>query len=165
MEDELSARKQAGLLRTQRVRSLQSQAKTIELNGQLLVDFSSNDYLGLAGELSKELHQDPIWNTNWGSGASPLITGRTEAHQELEQELSCFKHAEAALAFSTGYAANVGAITALTGAGDVIFSDAKNHASIIDGCRLSKANVVIYRHNDIDHLAELLAGVRTSGVG
>ena len=159
IDDELSARKQAGLLRTQRVRSLQSQAKTIELNGQLLIDFSSNDYLGLAGELSKELHQDPIWNTNWGSGASPLITGRTEAHQELEQELSCFKHAEAALAFSTGYAANVGAITALTGAGDVIFSDAKNHASIIDGCRLSKANVVIYRHNDIDHLAELLAGV------
>ena len=83
--------------------------------------------------------------TGWGSGASPLVTGRGALHAQLEDALAAFENTEAALLFSTGYAANVGAVTALAGKGDAIFSDAKNHASLIDGCRLSGAQVFVYR--------------------
>src|SRR5439155_9937540 len=92
----------------------------------------------------------------WGAGASPLVTGRSELHAQLERELANFEGTEAALLFPSGYAANVGAITGLTGNGDAIYSDELNHASIIDGCRLSGAAIHVFRHCDWKHLAELL---------
>jgi 8-amino-7-oxononanoate synthase len=92
----------------------------------------------------------------WGAGASPLVTGYSELHQQLEHELAKFEHAEAALLFTTGYAANVGVISSLVGRDDAVFSDEQNHASIVDGCRMSRAKVFVYRHCDVDHLRELL---------
>jgi 8-amino-7-oxononanoate synthase len=126
-----------------------------------LINFASNDYLGLARELNSPTMQTTLEEFGWGSGASPLVTGRTTVHAALESDLAAFKATERALTFPTGYAANVGTIAALVGKQDVILSDTRNHASIIDGCRLSAAKVLVYRHNDVDHLAELL-GAATS---
>lgn len=122
-----------------------------------LINFASNDYLGLARELNSPTLQATLEEFGWGSGASPLVTGRTKVHAALESDLAVFKATERAITFPTGYAANVGTIAALVGKQDVILSDAHNHASIIDGCRLSGATVLVYRHKDVDHLAELLA--------
>ena len=126
-----------------------------------LINFASNDYLGLARELNSPTMQTTLEEFGWGSGASPLVTGRTTVHAALESDLAAFKATERALTFPTGYTANVGTIAALVGKQDVILSDTRNHASIIDGCRLSAAKVLVYRHNDVDHLAELL-GAATS---
>jgi 7-keto-8-aminopelargonate synthetase-like enzyme len=93
----------------------------------------------------------------WGAGASPLVTGRSAWHARLEARLAEFNRAEAALVFSSGFAANSATIAALVGAGDAVFSDERNHASIIDGCRLSRAETLVYRHADAGHLDELLA--------
>jgi glycine C-acetyltransferase/8-amino-7-oxononanoate synthase len=91
-----------------------------------------------------------------GSGASRLVSGTSPLHQELEEGIAGFKGTEAAILFNSGYAANTGIIPALAGEGDVILSDGLNHASIIDGCRLSRAKVLVYRHRDMGHLEELL---------
>ncbi len=146
-----------GLRRRLAVRAGPQRAGSIFLDGRELINFGSNDYLGLAadGRLADAVSR-ALPPAGWGSGASPLVTGRGTLHAELENELAKFEGTEAALLFSTGFAANVGAITALAGKGDVIFSDAKNHASIIDGCRLSGARVQIYPHRDVDGLANLL---------
>ncbi len=109
-----------------------------------LADFASNDYLGLAGSIG-------------GSGASRLVTGTTKYHLELERTLAEFKNTEAALCFATGYMANVGVISAIAGKEDAVFSDELNHASIIDGCRLSGARIVVYRHLDMADLERKLA--------
>ena len=95
----------------------------------------------------------------WGAGAtgSRLTTGDLAPHEALEAELAAFKGTEATLLFSSGFAANVGTIPALVGPGDLILSDALNHASLIDGCRLSRAEVRVYRHADADHARALLA--------
>lgn len=122
----------------------------VVFRGRKCVNFSANDYLGLSHEPRVlAAARDALEQTGWGSGASPLVTGRSHWHAELESQLAVAKQAEAALLFPTGYAANVGAITSLVGKGDLILSDAKNHASIIDGCRLSGATVHVYRHRDI----------------
>ena len=130
--------------------------------GQQLINFASNDYLLLA--------QDPrlanavcaaVQQHTWGSGSSPLITGHTTCHMNLERDLSQFEQTEAALVFSSGYAANIGTITSLASRGDVIFSDEKNHASIIDGCRLSGARIQVYRHLDVAFLEKMI--MQTSG--
>jgi 8-amino-7-oxononanoate synthase len=92
----------------------------------------------------------------WGSGASPLVTGRGTWHAQLETSLAEFERTEAALLFPTGFAANCGAVTALVGKGDVVLSDAKNHASIIDGCRLSGARIVVYPHCDLGYVEMML---------
>lgn len=135
-------------------------AVTIEVEGRRYLNFASNDYLNLASDQRlTAAAREALESAGCGSAASPLITGRRSAHRELEELLAAFEDTEAALLFPTGYAANVGAITSLVGAGDVVFSDAKNHASIIDGCRLSRADVRIYRHADTEHLAGLLANV------
>jgi 8-amino-7-oxononanoate synthase len=92
----------------------------------------------------------------FGAGASRLIVGDTQAHQTLESRLASFFGAESALLFNSGYQANVGVLSTLAGKGDVIFSDALNHASIIDGCRLSRADTVVYPHRDVEALSRLL---------
>lgn len=129
----------------------------VVVGGRELLNFSSNDYLGLANEPSVgAAAQAAIARHGVGSGASRLVVGDTAAHQSLEQALAPFFGVERALLFNSGYAANVGALTALFGPGDVVFSDALNHASLIDGCRLSRAQVVVYPHGDVEALEALV---------
>jgi len=134
------------------------QGPVIQIDGRELINFGSNDYLGLAAAAEvRQAMVQALALDGVGAGASPLITGRGPWHNRLEERIAEFEGTEAALLFPTGFAANVGAITAVIGEGDVIFSDAKNHASIIDGCRLSRAQTQVYRHADANHAAELLA--------
>jgi 8-amino-7-oxononanoate synthase len=141
-----------------------AQDTVVTLEGREALLLSSNNYLGLANHPAlKRAAQDAIERYGCGAGASRLISGDMALHQELEQRLAELKNAEAALIFPSGYHANIGVISALTGPGDTIFSDALNHASIIDGCRLSRALVQVYRHGDMDHLAQLLATCPQSG--
>jgi len=128
-----------------------------EIGGETLINFGSNDYLGLAADprLSAAAARAAA-QEGWGAGASPLVTGHGAAHRALEHDLAQFEQTEAALLFSSGYAANVGTITSLAGRGDVIYADAKNHASMIDGCRLSRAAVHVYSHADASSLEKLL---------
>jgi 8-amino-7-oxononanoate synthase len=144
-----------GLRRTLCERQL-GQGAVIRVDGHELVNFGSNDYLGLASHQCHAAVCTAIDSVGWGAGASPLVVGRGSEHAALERELADFEGTEAALLFSSGYAANVGAIAALAGRSDAVFSDAKNHASIIDGCRLSGATIHVYGHGDIDHLRTLL---------
>ena len=125
----------------------------VRCEGRELLLLASNDYLGLADDARvKAGAAEALVAWGAGTGGSRLTTGGLELHSELERRLAAFKHAEAALLFNTGYMANVGVITALCGRGDVIFSDELNHASIIDGCRQSRAEIVVYRHNDMADL-------------
>lgn len=134
------------------------QKATIKVAGQRLINFASNDYLGLAADPRlAAVAAEACRATGVGRGSSPLVCGRSTVHAELERRLAEFEHAEAALLFPSGFAANAGVVPALADRGDVIFADAKNHASLIDGCRLSRAETHVYRHNDAGHLAELLA--------
>ena len=122
-----------------------------------VVSFASNDYLGLTAHprVAAAAHAAlDRWGT--GSGASRLVTGARPVHAELEAELAAWKGAEAALVFPTGFAANLGVLATLAGPGVLVCSDELNHASIIDGCRLARAEVRVYRHLDLDHLEELL---------
>ncbi len=144
------------LLRTLRIVTSQQAAK-ITLNGREIVNFSSNNYLGLANHpeiIEAFLEAATKWGI--GAGAARLIVGNHLPHSELEDYIAEFKNKEAALVYTSGYHANVGIISALMGKEDEIFSDQLNHASIIDGCRLSKAKISIYRHRDVEHLEELL---------
>jgi len=118
---------------------------------------SSNDYLGLAGNPSlKDAAIYALERYGCGAGASRSISGTMEIHLQLEEKIAHFKGCEAALLFSSGYMANLGLLTTLVSEGDLILSDEFNHASIIDGCRLSRAEVWVYRHRDMDHLNYLL---------
>ncbi len=123
-----------------------------------LINFSSNDYLGLAADprLVKAA-SEAASKHGWGAGASPVVSGRSVEHAKLEEELAKFKRTESAIVFPTGFAANAGTIPALADVGDAIFADAKNHASLIDGCRLSNAERYIYPHNDVAALEKMLA--------
>ncbi|HEU4410503.1 MAG TPA: 8-amino-7-oxononanoate synthase [Polyangiaceae bacterium] len=121
---------------------------------------SSNDYLGLArGPLAPAEGPAP----DPGAGASRLVSGERPEHRELERDLAAWLGAPAALAFSSGYAANVGLLTALAGPGDLVVSDALNHASIVDGCRLSRARVAVVAHRDAGAVARALAEHRPEG--
>jgi 8-amino-7-oxononanoate synthase len=158
IDDELQRLDRAGLRRHLAVRH-GSQSVRIDLNGRALISFGCNDYLGLASdERLIEAASSATQRQGWGSGASPLVSGRSELHAELERQLAEFEGTEAALVFPSGYAANVGTIPALVDEGDAIFGDAMNHASIIDGCRLSKATRFIYPHADCNALESLLQG-------
>ena len=139
-------------------------AAHIKLDGRLYLLLASNNYLGLTHHPDvRQAAVDAITHYGTGSGGARLTTGTHPCYALLESELAAFKGTEAAVVFSSGYAANVGTISALMGRDDVIFSDERNHASIIDGCRLSKARTVIFRHADMDHLARCLAGTACSG--
>ncbi|WP_436773583.1 8-amino-7-oxononanoate synthase [Yinghuangia sp. YIM S09857] len=123
-----------------------------------VLDLAGNDYLGLARD-PRVLEAAAAAVREWGAGStgSRLVTGSTELHAALEAELAAHLECGAALVFSSGYLANLGAITALAGRGDLVVSDAVNHASIVDACRLSRARVAITPHCDVDAVAEALA--------
>ncbi|MBN2295101.1 MAG: 8-amino-7-oxononanoate synthase [Pirellulales bacterium] len=154
IEESLSELNKKGLQRKLSVRG-GGQAGQIELDGKSLVNFGSNDYLGMA---SDQRLSDAVVESlaGWGSGASPLISGHAAAHQELENRLAQFEGTEAALLFTSGFAANTATIAALVGPGDVVFTDRKNHASLFDGCRLSRADVRAYPHCDHQKLDRLI---------
>ncbi|TNF62910.1 MAG: 8-amino-7-oxononanoate synthase [Deltaproteobacteria bacterium] len=133
------------------------QGPEIEIAGRRVLCFCSNNYLGLANHPAlAEASQAAVRTDGVGAAASRLITGTMDAHQDAELACADFLGAPAVALFSTGYAANVGTLQALVGPGDAIFSDALNHASLIDGCRLSRAEVHVYSHRDVDHLDSLL---------
>src|SRR5262249_36364969 len=138
---DLAAIEARGLRRSLRPLAGASEAE-VEVDGDRAVLLSSNNYLGLPTHPALvPPARDPVARWGCGAGAWRLISGHLELHAEVETKLARFKGVEAALLFPTGYQANVGAITALVGRGDHVFSDALNHASIIDGCRLSRATV------------------------
>jgi 8-amino-7-oxononanoate synthase len=127
--------------------------------GRQLINFSSNDYLGLSQDPRvKEAAKAAIDHYPASATSSRLICGNFDVHEQLEEELAAFKGRASALVFSSGYMTNVGLLSALCGEKDWVYSDALNHASIIDGCRLSRARVQIFRHKDMDHLETLLKG-------
>ncbi|WP_333653409.1 8-amino-7-oxononanoate synthase [Dissulfurispira sp.] len=155
--EELERLRQDNLLRQIRDRGPACASAKILINGVEHINFSSNDYLGLANHPSiTEAAKKALDKYGFGSGASRLLSGGTELHRELEKNIAEFKGTETALVFNSGYTANISAIPTLAGEGDVIFSDELNHASIIDGCRLSRAKKAIYRHRDVEHLSELI---------
>jgi len=135
----------------------QMPGRTIAVNGKIAINFSSNNYLGLAGHPDiAQAFVDCVIRYGTGSTASRLIAGNTKPHRAIESFIAGWKGTEAALVFGSGYQANVGILSALAGEGDLIISDELNHASIIDGCRLSKARVMIYPHLDLSGLESLL---------
>lgn len=158
---EIQQRKQAGLYRTRRLVS-GPQRPELVADGEQLLSFCSNDYLGLASHGGNiTTLKDALSEVGLGGAASHLVCGHHEAHHRLEQRLAAFTERDDALFFSTGYMANLGVISALAGRGDTIFSDRLNHASIIDGCILSRARVKRYAHGDVAALDTLLS--ETSG--
>ncbi len=160
---ELARLEAAGLRRTLRALGSGS-AAAVTAGGRSILLFSSNNYLGLSDHpavVAAACEATRRWGC--GSGASRLIAGHLELHAEVEAQLAAWKGTEAALLFPSGYQANVGTIGALVGRGDHVFSDALNHASIIDGCRLSRASVHVYPHRDTRALESLLAAVPPGG--
>lgn len=153
----LARQRDAGLLRA--LRWVEGPQDTwVTLDGRRVLSLCSNNYLGLANHAAvREAAAAAARDFGVGAGASRLISGSMRIHRQLEERLAALEHAEAALLFPSGYHANLGAITALAGGGDAVFSDAWNHASIIDGCRLSGAEIHVYPHADADALESLLA--------
>jgi 8-amino-7-oxononanoate synthase len=157
-QEELAEIGRRGLLRS--LEPLASpQGPVICLGGQSFINFSSNDYLGLAAD-PRVIRAFVAGLERWGvgAGASRLVVGDTEAHRRLEARLAAFEGTEAVLLLNGGYSGNLGLVPALVGRGDLVVSDALNHASLIDGCRLSRAEVAIVAHADPDAFARALGG-------
>lgn len=152
IEAELETLREQALLR--RLREITSrEGAAIEYAGRPLIDFSSNDYLGLSGAaFLREAAKAAIDEWGVGSGASRLVSGTRSPHFRLEETLAAFKGTEAALTFSTGYAAAVGTVSALVRRGDVLILDKLVHASMVDGARLSGAVIRVFPHNNLDKL-------------
>ncbi len=161
-ETELAELEQRNLLRKSYVIE-SAEGAQVTIGGKNLLLMCSNDYLGLSRHPSlQEAACNAALKWGVGSGSSRLVSGTSSVHQELEFRLARFKCTEAAILFNSGYAANTGIIQALAGENDSILSDSLNHASIIDGCRLSRASVSVYRHKDMHHLEELLKRCQVS---
>jgi len=158
--ERLEELRESGLRR--RLRLVQSpQGPRVLLDGEDVLLLCSNDYLGLAGHPRiRTAAAEAAMRWGAGSGSARLISGNMPPHADLERRLAAFKGYESALLFGSGYLANTGTIAALAGRGEVVFSDELNHASIIDGCRLSRAETFVYRHRDVEHLAW---GLREAG--
>lgn len=152
--DELKAQ---GLFNT--IRTIESAMDgRIRVDGQDVLNFCANNYLGLANHPRlREAAKNAIDEYGIGPGAVRTIAGTMTLHNQLEERLAQFKGAEAVITFQSGFAANLATIPALVGRGDVIFSDRLNHASIIDGCRLSRAQIVAYEHNNVADLRQKIA--------
>jgi len=149
--------KEKGLYRSLRViRS--EQGPWVELEGRRVLNLCSNNYLGMASHPRlKEAAAQAAYRYGCGSGASRLICGNMALHEILERRLATFKNTEAALVYNSGYTANLGIISSIVGRGDFVFSDELNHASIIDGCRLSRAKITVFPHNDMVALEKKLS--------
>ena len=154
-----------GIFRMPRV--LQSSAgPRVRMDGREIIQLSSNNYLGLTTHPKVvDAARRAVEEFGAGPGAVRTIAGTMSLHQELESRLARFKSTEAALVFQSGYTANVGVVSTLMQEGDLIVSDELNHASIIDGCRLCKADRAIYRHLDYDHLRQILKTARGKATG
>ena len=142
------------------------QGPTVLLDGRPVLLLCSNNYLGLADHPRvREAAAEAAMRWGAGAGASRLISGTMTIHRRLEERLAGFERTQACVLFGSGYLANLGVIGALAGPEDVVFSDELNHASIIDGCRLSRAEVIVYRHLDVEHLEWSMRrqGARRSG--
>ena len=163
LADELEELRSKHLYRPLRVMS-SAQGPKVEIDGRSLISLSSNDYLGLTHHPRlREAALQAVREFGVGSGAVRTIAGTMSMHEELEAELAEFKGTPAVLTFQSGFTANTGVIPTITGEQDLIVSDALNHASIIDGMRLSKAPRKIYPHGDIAALRELLRDARANG--
>jgi len=152
LEAELEGLKAAGLYNT--IRTIESPMDArVTINGQQMLNFCANNYLGLANHSRmREAAKQAIDRYGVGPGAVRTIAGTMSLHIQLEQRLAAFKGAEDCITLQSGFTANLATIPALVGKGDVIFSDSLNHASIIDGCRLSRAKIVAYEHNNMADL-------------
>src|ERR1700674_3097353 len=138
------------------------QAPECHYDGKKVINLASNNYLGLANH--PKLIEAALAATRTfgvGSGAVRTIAGTMRIHMELEEKIARFKNVEACVVFQSGFAANAGTVSAILGKDDFIISDALNHASIIDGARLSKAKILVFRHKDMAHAEEQLASIRS----
>jgi len=162
IRDELNNLKESGLYN--RIRTLSSpQGAWLVVDGKRALNFCSNNYLGLANHpLLVQAAKEAVDHYGVGPAAVRSIAGTMELHIQLEQRLAAFKGVESAITFQSGFNANLGTIPALVGKGDAVFSDELNHASIIDGCRLSGAQIVRYNHCDVDDLNKALKQQRSS---
>lgn len=162
-ENELALLREAGLYRQMRLVE-GSQGSRVRIGGREVLLLCSNNYLGLADHPAlKKAAIEAVERFGVSSGASRLVSGNMELHEELERRIARFKGTGGAVVFNSGYAANTGMLQALAGRGDVIFSDKLNHASIVDGAILSRAELVRYPHNDMAALRRLLARTEVKG--
>lgn len=163
LADQIAELRAQGLFNT--IRTIESPMDGhIVVDGQRVLNLCANNYLGLANHLRlREAAKRAIDTYGIGPGAVRSIAGTMTLHNQLEERLAAFKGAEAVVTLQSGFTANLATIPALVGRGDVIFSDQLNHASIIDGCRLSRAQIVAYAHNDIDDLRAKIAATTEYG--
>jgi 8-amino-7-oxononanoate synthase len=156
IEQRLAELERLGLHRRLRMVS-GAQGPRVLLDGKPVLLLCSNNYLGLADHPKvREAAAEAAMRWGVGAGASRLVSGTMTIHRRLEERLAAFEGSEGCMLFGSGYLANLGVIGALAGPGDTIFSDQLNHASIVDGCRASRAEVIVYRHLDSDHLERCL---------
>jgi glycine C-acetyltransferase len=159
LANELDALKQQGLYRKLRVLDGKPEAHA-SFDHKSVVNLSSNNYLGLATHPKLiAAASDAVQKYGVGSGAVRTISGTMAMHMELERRLAAFKHVDAVVVFQSGFAANAGTVAAVLGKDDVIISDELNHASIIDGARLSKATIKVFPHKDVDAARKILSGL------
>ena len=163
LSEQIDELKSAGLYNQIRVIDSPMDA-WVTIDGRQLLNFCANNYLGLANHPRvRQAAKDAIDRYGVGPGAVRTIAGTMSLHEELESRLADFKRAEACVTLQSGFTANLATIPALVGRDDLIFSDELNHASIIDACRLSRARVIRYRHNDVDDLRKQIAAHPTTG--
>lgn len=157
IDDDVASLAARDLLRPHRVRR-GKQGSHVDIDGRALVNFGANDYLGYAGDVRlTKAASKAACAEGFGAGASPLVSGQSIAHENLERSIADLLAVDAAIVFSSGFAANSATIAALVHEGDAVFSDERNHASLIDGCRLTRAAVHVYPHRDMATLEQLLA--------
>ena len=159
LSDELNALKQKGTYFKLRVLE-DEQAPVCHFDGRQVINLASNNYLGLTTHPKlREAALEATRKYGVGSGAVRTIAGTMKLHMELEEKIADFKGVEACVVFQSGFTANAGAVSSFLGKDDFIISDELNHASIIDGCRLSRASILVFRHKDVAHAEEQLASV------
>jgi len=163
IRDELDSLRQQGLFTN--IRTIESpQGAWLTIDGRRVLNFCANNYLGLANHPAlRSAAKDAIDQYGVGPGAVRTIAGTMSLHIQLEERLAAFKGVEAAISFQSGFSANLATVPALVGKGDIIFSDELNHASIIDGCRLSRAEIVRYAHCDPDDLRRVIGETKVEG--